>query len=523
MNLNNEIKRSSLSARASKIPQKLAQSSTILFSARTSVSSNMLSSNTRKIGNKIFGGSSSLSAIQKPSSEQKPALVEQQESYSPYSTPSIFQLYTVHEFIDIIEKQSKQFLIDSSIKSGLRDNIQLLMVACELKPFDDNMAIELVIKRFQQICPTINKLTSICISSEAFKKETPKIYSKRATDEEYEKMMPNELLLDAATWFRLYFVGKPYFKKHQMKACCNIVLLFEYEQARYTVLESKAKETLSQSIKQGANRRSLLLPLLSKNYDDNNTRRLMRAAILSVCPTLDLRSFKELSSETTITTDFENDLIKYDELQIPRHYKFGVLSIKSGQTTEESWFSNTGLSKDLEDFLNIIGNKVELKGYKGYAAGLDTKTGESGEHTYISKWKGYDITFHVSALMPLKVNDKQQVLRKSHIGNDIVCIIFVEGNQQFNPKAIQSQFLHVYIIIRPESSVRIEVIRHKSVSQFGPSIPMPPLFNDQDLKRFFTLKLISAENAALKSNSFFIPNNKARKAQSESYKITLVM
>jgi hypothetical protein len=77
MNLNNEIKRSSLSARASKIPQKLVQSSTILFSARTSVSSNMLSSNTRKIGNKIFGGSSSLSAIQKPSFEQKPALVEQ--------------------------------------------------------------------------------------------------------------------------------------------------------------------------------------------------------------------------------------------------------------------------------------------------------------------------------------------------------------------------------------------------------------------------------------------------------------
>jgi hypothetical protein len=34
---------------------------------------------------------------------------------------------------------------------------------------------------------------------------------------------------------------------------------------------------------------------------------------------------------------------------------------------------------------------------------------------------------------------------------DIVCIIFVEGNQQFNPNAIQSQLLHVYIIIRPEA------------------------------------------------------------------------
>jgi hypothetical protein len=78
--------------------------------------------------------------------------------------------------------------------------------------------------------------------------------------------------------------------------------------------------------------------------------------------------------------------------------------------------------------------------------------------------------FHVAPLMPSHSNDKQQVLRKKHIGNgkenkkkevidscinnnlviDIVCIIFLEGDQLFNPKAIRSQFLHVYIIVRPE-------------------------------------------------------------------------
>lgn len=49
------------------------------------------------------------------------------------------------------------------------------------------------------------------------------------------------------------------------------------------------------------------------------------------------------------------------------------MTIKNHQTTEEAWFANTGLSKDLLDFLNIMGKKIKLKGYQGYAAGLDTK------------------------------------------------------------------------------------------------------------------------------------------------------
>lgn len=73
---------------------------------------------------------------------------------------------------------------------------------------------------------------------------------------------------------------------------------------------------------------------------------------------------------------------------------------------------------------------------------------------------------------------------------------------------------------------RVEVIKHKNVNQFGPPIPSPPLFDDKELKSFLTLKcnnqerkypvyslcsiVINAENAALKSDRFFIPNNKAR-------------
>lgn len=47
--------------------------------------------------------------------------------------------------------------------------------------------------------------------------------------------------------------------------------------------------------------------------------------------------------------------------------------MQDDQTCEEKWLSNTGLSDDLEAFLNIIGQRISLQHYKGYAAGLDTK------------------------------------------------------------------------------------------------------------------------------------------------------
>lgn len=44
----------------------------------------------------------------------------------------------------------------------------------------------------------------------------------------------------------------------------------------------------------------------------------MRAAILSVCPHLDLRSFKELSAESTSLAGLEKDLLRYDELAVKK-------------------------------------------------------------------------------------------------------------------------------------------------------------------------------------------------------------
>lgn len=63
----------------------------------------------------------------------------------------------------------------------------------------------------------------------------------------------------------------------------------------------------------------------------------------------------------------------FAHIQVPRNYKFGLLTVQDDQTCEEKWLSNTGLSVGLEAFLDIIGQRITLQHYKGYAAGLDTK------------------------------------------------------------------------------------------------------------------------------------------------------
>lgn len=100
--------------------------------------------------------------------------------------------------------------------------------------------------------------------------------------------------------------------------------------------------------------------------------------------------------------------------------------------------------------------------------------GDSGEFTYVTTWQEHSIAYHVSTLLPSSQGDKQQIQRKRHIGNgkweknrfiffvvviyshawivDIVCLVFVEGKQPFNPAAIKSQFLHVFIVVHKEGS-----------------------------------------------------------------------
>lgn len=76
----------------------------------------------------------------------------------------------------------------------------------------------------------------------------------------------------------------------------------------------------------------------------------------------------------------------------------------------------------------------------------------TGKYSVYTIYEGHEIMFHVSTMLPYSKDNKQQVERKRHIGNDIVNIIFVDNAQQmssseaqaiFNPACIKSQFTRI--------------------------------------------------------------------------------
>lgn len=71
----------------------------------------------------------------------------------------------------------------------------------------------------------------------------------------------------------------------------------------------------------------------------------------------------------------------------------------------------------------------------------------AGLYSVYTNWRSIEIMFHVSTLLPYERHDPQKLQRKRHIGNDIVCVVFLEAdNTSFSPACIKSHFLHTFIL-----------------------------------------------------------------------------
>ncbi|XP_052272141.1 signal-induced proliferation-associated 1-like protein 2 isoform X2 [Dreissena polymorpha] len=205
-----------------------------------------------------------------------------------------------------------------------------------------------------------------------------------------------------------------------------------------------------------------------------------------------------------------DQLLKLDEQRIFNTYKIGIMLCRAGQTTEEEMYNNEYSTPAFDEFLSCIGEKVRLKGFEKYRAQLDNKTDSTGTHSVYTTFNNSEIMFHVSTLLPFTPKNSQQLLRKRHIGNDIVTIVFQEaGAPPFTPKSVRSQFQHVFIVIRAhnpcteKTMYSIAVTRSKDVPPFGPHIPDNARFyKSKEFSDFLLAKVINAENAAHHSEKF---------------------
>jgi len=236
-------------------------------------------------------------------------------------------------------------------------------------------------------------------------------------------------------------------------------------------------------------------------------------------PTEALKAFKKqyveyatIPLELVERGDLELNLCDYEEKFHTTKFKFGILFATGSQgAVEDDMYGNEAGDALFENFLSLLGTKIVLRGWEKYRGGLDT-SGDDATGTYglYTDWRGFEIMFHVSTLLPYSTTNSQQVERKRHLGNDIVVLVFHTGDGDLNPACFRSHFNHVFIVVRPvttpgseEVHYTVTTILRGDVQLFPPQFPRDYQFNSDEFFREFILsKLMNAELASLKSAQF---------------------
>jgi hypothetical protein len=224
----------------------------------------------------------------------------------------------------------------------------------------------------------------------------------------------------------------------------------------------------------------------------------------------------EIVSDSTYTDDFamlENKLVV-------NTLKVGVLYVKPGQTKENEMLSNDMGSEAFEEFLSFLGEKIRLKDWDKFAGGLDTKKDSTGTHAIYTTYSKVEMIFHVSTLLGNPQRDRTDPEwiqeKKVHIGNDIVVLVYLEGNQLFEPDSIISQFNHVFIVIQREPDdyrtlYRLTVVTKKGVEPTPPAIPAGSVFErSPEFRKLLLAKIANTERSAYRSLGFEGPLQRMR-------------
>lgn len=207
---------------------------------------------------------------------------------------------------------------------------------------------------------------------------------------------------------------------------------------------------------------------------------------------------KEISLKKANPSTIKDQLIDFESQNLFKDFKIGVLYAKEKDTLESEIYSNTSGSSDFEEFLSVLGSKVVLKDRVGYMGGLDNKADRTGTHSIFTEYQDHNIMFHVSTLIP-RSEGEQSVSLKRHIGNDVLVVIFKEGEEKINIAEFKSQFNHVFAIIRKVCvnnvyMYKLEIVMKPGVPPSPPFLPDPALFPiGEDFRTMFLTKLINLE------------------------------
>lgn len=210
-----------------------------------------------------------------------------------------------------------------------------------------------------------------------------------------------------------------------------------------------------------------------------------------------------------------DELLKLDHIFIKTELKVGVIYIKAGQEeSEEAILGNKQESPLLSEFLDLLGDRITLKGFDRYKGGLDTVHNLTGTESVYTMWRNIEIMFHVSTMLPHEENDPQKLQKKRHIGNDIVCVAFIESDDTlFWPGCIKSYFLHTFIAVQTSPKPLLEgekrkysvscVCRNEVQYAFKPYLVEQDEFYKSDyFREWLLVKIVNGERASYSAPKF---------------------
>ncbi|KAJ4249514.1 Tuberous sclerosis 2-like protein [Fusarium torreyae] len=144
-------------------------------------------------------------------------------------------------------------------------------------------------------------------------------------------------------------------------------------------------------------------------------------------------------------------------------HKVGVIYIGEGQTDEVEILGNVSGSSDYMEFLNNLGTLTKLKGATFNTHGLDREFDTDGQYTFCWRDRVTEIVFHVTTQMPTNLeHDPRCTMKKRHIGNDFVNIVFNDSGLPFKFDTFPGDFNFVHIVITPASRASFIAARDTS-------------------------------------------------------------
>lgn len=144
-----------------------------------------------------------------------------------------------------------------------------------------------------------------------------------------------------------------------------------------------------------------------------------------------------------------------DRIPTVSSHKIGVLYIAEGQSAESEYLANTKVSRDFERLLEGLGYVVSLQPPIHFnPQGLEHP--RDGEQTIAWRDRVNEIVYLVPTMMPTDLEDDPHcIMKKAHVGNCHVNIIFNRSGLAWDMDNFKSQLNYVNIVVKPAGRVRV--------------------------------------------------------------------